>query len=119
MIAITHTHIDHCNAMPMLARYSREKSLTHIFCPRPVLHRLREFVQMSFAIKVDECNEVPDHYSSPPRHTYASSTRTMEGGGSGAADECKAVYADWEETRRRWYPVEAGQCIPVALGKGS
>lgn len=104
MILITHTHIDHCNALPMLARHERPGRPTHIFAPSKVINRLREFVQLSFSVKVDYDKEVPPHYCTPAR-VYA--------------DDGEPVFEDWEAHSRRWRPVAAGLTIPVGTGKGN
>lgn len=103
IVLITHTHIDHCNALPMLVRHDpRPGNLTHIFVPHLVLNRLREFVQLSFSVKVNEGEELPERYCTPPREMI---------------DNGEPVFAPWEEHTRRWRPVSPGLSIPVALGK--
>lgn len=103
MILITHAHIDHSNALPMLMRHDRPGRLTQIFAPAPVVNRLREFAQLSFSMKVDFNAEVPEHYCTPPR---------IE------SDDGEPVYAPWELKTRRWRPVRAGLTVPVVIGKG-
>ena len=104
MILITHAHIDHSNALPMLMRHDRPGRLTHIFAPAPVVNRLREFAQLSFSMKVDFDQDVPEQYCTPPR---------IE------SDDGDPVYAPWEVKTRRWRPVRAGLTVPVGIGKGA
>lgn len=66
-IMITHGHIDHMNALPMLLRHLRDGDPpTNILAPKPILHKLREFAQLSFSVKVDDGVELPDNYRPPP-----------------------------------------------------
>lgn len=102
MVLITHAHIDHSNAVPMLMRHDTGR-LSHIFAPAKVINRLREYAQLSFSMKVDYDLEVPPHYCTPPRIF---------------SNDGEPVYAPWEETKRRWRPVEGGLTVPVAFGKG-
>lgn len=114
VILITHTHIDHCNALPMLARYTVTGAPMHIFVPGPVLQRLREFVSLSFSMKVDEGDVVPDHYTSPPPFPPPPPELDV------ISDTCSVepLYHPWEASIRRWYPVKHSQQIPLKLGKG-
>ena len=66
-IFITHSHIDHCNALPMLLRHHDENvdPPTQIFAPCKVVHRLRVFAQISWAVKVDIDQELPSPYAPP------------------------------------------------------
>ena len=66
-ILVTHGHIDHSNALPMLLRHMGETRLfTHVFAPVSATHRLRQFCQLSWQIKVEITDEVPDEYAAPP-----------------------------------------------------
>jgi hypothetical protein len=67
------------------------------------MKRLRQFVALSFAIKVDEGSELPDRYSFPP-----SEVETLEG---------PATYAPWESETHRWYGVTPSMAIPIGVGK--
>src|SRR4051794_40116159 len=51
MVLITHTHIDHMGAIASLVRHQEGRDPLHIFAPRLQVHRLRQFVQLSFAVK--------------------------------------------------------------------
>lgn len=66
-IFVTHGHIDHCNALPMLLRHHEDcDPPTQIFAPATTVHRLRQFVQVSWAVKVDIGEDLPDFYEPPP-----------------------------------------------------
>lgn len=104
MILITHTHIDHSNAVPMLMRHYRPGRLTHIFAPAKVVNRLREFAQLSYSMKVDYDQVVPDNYCMPCKIS---------------SDDGAPVYESWEESKRRWRPVRGGLKVPVGLGKSA
>jgi hypothetical protein len=76
--------------------------MMNIFVPASVIDRLRQFVALSFAIKVDHDSIVPDHYDAPSSICDNIGTPNS---------------APSEETTRRWYPVVGGLDIPVHIGK--
>ena len=47
------------NSLPMLLRKVEDGAAVHIFAPSPILHRLRHFCQLSWAVKVDDGKELP------------------------------------------------------------
>jgi ribonuclease Z len=65
-IMVTHGHIDHMNALPMLLRHSHEDCPVHILAPKPILHRIRQFARLSYAVKVNDGEELPEEYQPPP-----------------------------------------------------
>lgn len=101
-IFVTHTHIDHCNALPMLVRHSKEGSPTQIFSPAKTMHRLRELVQLSFSMKVNHDEEVPERYCAPCATLIEDGT---------------PVFEPWEASVRIWRPVVPGLTIPINVGK--
>jgi ribonuclease Z len=77
-ILVTHGHIDHSNALPMLLRHIGDSALpTHVFAPAQAMHRMRQFCQLSWQIKVDASDELPAAYEAPPE-----SERDAEAGSS-------------------------------------
>jgi len=73
-ICITHGHIDHCNALPMLLRHTQEDTPTQILAHCKIVHRLRSFAQLSWAVKVDIDEELPELYAPPPESDRNSTT---------------------------------------------
>ena len=104
-ILITHGHIDHMNSLPMLLRHRdvvKEKSQQRsVLAPAPILHRLRQFSQLSWAVKVDEGNELPAEYAPP-----SDQDRLICG---------PAIFQDAVETN--WHAVTAENTIDLKLGK--
>jgi hypothetical protein len=66
------------------------------------MHRLRELVQLSFSMKVDHDEEVPERYCAP------CSTPIEDG---------SPVFEPWEASVRMWRPVVPGLAIPINVGK--
>lgn len=88
--------------MPMLIRKSvRSNNPTHIFVPSEVIHRLREFIQLSFSMKIDYNDDLPLRYCPP------CVTSPVDG----------VIFETWEEHSHHWHPVSPLTCIPLALGK--
>jgi ribonuclease BN (tRNA processing enzyme) len=104
LILLTHSHIDHCNALPMLYRLTSAKSLVHIFTPALVINKLRQFVAMSFSIKVDDGSPIPEHYQPPIEYNAAVAYSSP-------------IFSPWEENTHRWHPVIPGLIVPLCLGK--
>mmetsp|Transcript_6461 Transcript_6461/g.9908 ORF Transcript_6461/g.9908 Transcript_6461/m.9908 type:complete len:359 (+) Transcript_6461:364-1440(+) len=66
-IMITHGHIDHMNALPMLLRHRNENDPpTHVLVPKSIMHPIRQFTQLSWAVKIDDGLELPENYKPPP-----------------------------------------------------
>lgn len=98
-IFITHGHIDHMNALPMLLRHKGETKV-HIFAPSEIIYRLRQFAQLSWAVKVDIDDELPTAYAPPP------------------VAECQpCAGAESETDFQVWRSVAAGMALPLAVGK--
>lgn len=105
-ILVTHGHSDHCHALPMLMRHcTSEDSPTSVLAPAPIIHRLRSFVQLSFAVKVDIEDELPIEYAPP--HDSESSPEP----GSILRPEgdllCRAI----------WRPCDATTSMTLGVGK--
>ena len=81
----------------------REEKPTHIYSPYSTINRLRQFAQLSFAIKVDEGNEVPQRYCTPCAITS----------GNG-----EASYTPFEEKTLHWHAVLPGLQLPLLAGIG-
>jgi len=103
-IFVTHGHIDHMNALPMLLRQSHgdPKYPLWIFAPSEIMHRLRSFCQLSFSVKVDIEAPLPFDYAPPP-------------------EEERMPIPDGHEIRSVgrpvWRPVCAGLSLDVVVGK--
>lgn len=69
-----------------------------------VINRLRQFVALSFSIKVDDGAPIPPHYQPPEE--YRSLTYTQP------------IYSPSEADSHRWYPITAGLNLPLGIGKG-
>jgi len=100
-IFITHGHIDHMNALPMLLRHGKESSgAVHIFAPAEITHRLRQFAQLSWAVKVDIAAELPEAYAPPP------DSECLPCGGEEYANSFQV-----------WRPVSPDMLFQVAVGR--
>lgn len=103
IILLTHSHIDHCNSLPMLYRLTSSKSLVHIFTPSTIINRIRQFVSLSFSIKVDDNSPIPDYYQAPELYTSPIYKNP--------------IYSPQEENSHRWHPITPGLNIPVDIGR--
>ena len=100
-IFVSHGHIDHMNALPALLRHTGgDAPPTHVFAPAPIMHRLRQFCQLSWAVKVDAGDELPEEYAPPPE-----------------ADEHAEPGARLQQGPACWRPVIGGQELQVGVGK--
>jgi hypothetical protein len=83
-ILVTHGHINHMNALPMLLRHKLpQHHATHVFAPATLIHRLRQFCQLSWAVKVGIESELPIAYALP---LDTKSTRMPIPGGQKLSD---------------------------------
>lgn len=102
-ILVTHGHIDHMNALPQLLRHSDDKSWVNVFAPDPIIYRLRQYTQLSWAIQVDDGEEVPEAYATPSES-------------EGENHVPPTVYTD-SINNRQWHATAAGDSIILKLGK--
>ena len=104
-ILITHGHIDHCNALPMLLRHhSSEESPTHILAPANIVHRLRSYAQLSWAVKVDIDSPLPDRYAPPPESERSPPAGT-------------ALAPEGDLPFRVWRPCDHSTSLTLQVGK--
>jgi ribonuclease BN (tRNA processing enzyme) len=100
-ILVSHGHIDHMNALPALLRHCGDGAPPiHIMAPAPIVHRLREFCQLSWACKVDADEELPAEYAPPPDEDAHANPGSM-----------------LQQGLQTWRPVEGGMKLQVAVGK--
>lgn len=76
-----------------------------MFTPAACMHRIRQFTQLSFAIKIDADSELPEKYCSP----CEPAVYPRDG---------QPVCEDWESDVRSWHPVTGGLTIPLVFDKG-
>ena len=113
-ILVTHGHIDHMNALPMLFRFgNRGDPPTHVVAPAAITHRLRQFSQLSWAVKVDETEELPINYRLPSDTERESlvSYCTQVGG-----TDQPLVLSYPEQV---WHAVQKDQSFELAVGKNA
>ena len=78
-IFITHGHIDHMNALPMLLRHrDYDDAPTHVLAPKPIMFSLRQYAQLSWAVKIDDGQEIPENYLPPPESDRLSNNEVSE-----------------------------------------
>ena len=88
------------NALPALLRHFGDGAPPiHIMAPAPIVHRLREFCQLSWACKVDADEELPAEYAPPPDEDAHASSGSM-----------------LQQGPQTWWPVEGGMKLQVAVG---
>ena len=88
------------NALPALLRHFGDGAPPiHIMAPAPIVHRLREFCQLSWACKVDADEELPAEYVPPPDEDAHASSGSM-----------------LQQGPQTWRPVEGGMKLQVAVG---
>jgi len=110
VICITHTHIDHCNALPMLLRTEASPA---ILAPQDHIKALKEMADMTWAVKSagwdpDETRKHKAEFSAIPQDSKRSSL-----------DDTGLVTQLGNKTRR-WVPVEPNNWLDVPMkGKWS
>lgn len=87
---------------PITVNSFREGKPTHIYSPFPTINRLRQFTQLSFSIKVDEDDEVPDRYCAPCAITCGDGLPCFE---------------PYEEKTCHWHAVVPDLHLPLTCGK--
>jgi len=98
LICVTHTHIDHCNALPMLLRTDGQPI---VLAPRNHLSALREMADMTWSVKRADWTPramiaaLPDR---PAKGISLDEVGLVAGGGNRS---------------QRWVPVEAGDSYTV------
>lgn len=101
-ILITHGHIDHMNALPMLLRHMQEGDApVHVLAPSSILYRLRQLAQLSWAVKVDDGEDLPEDYLPP------SESERFAGGDNRV----------FEDKRRKWHAVVPNTGKILAVGR--
>lgn len=98
LICVTHTHIDHCNALPMLLRTDAQPA---ILAPRNHLAALREMADMTWSVKQSGW---------APRATV---TDLPDRPSRGASLDDVGLVAGAGARTQRWVPVEAGDSFAV------
>lgn len=97
---ITHGHIDHINALLMRLRHIQEGDAPmNILAPASIFYRLRQFAQLSWAVKVDDGQDLRDVYLPRPE--------------SERFDE-NVVF---ETEHMRWHAVVANATIELSVDK--
>ena len=101
-IFVTHGHIDHMNALPVLLRHMNDgDERVHVCCPAQIQYRLRQFAQLSWAVKVDDGEDLPEDYSPPPvEERNLASHDTV-----------------FEDKRRKWHALVPGSSRLLRVGK--
>lgn len=103
LICVTHTHIDHCNALPMLLR-TQAKDVS-ILAPSNHIAALREMADMTWSVKRPGWN--PSSRAMLPDRPSAPWTCPI--------DECGDVArVRGTESVRRWVPVQPADCFTIA-----
>ena len=98
-ILITHGHIDHMNALPMLLRHGDGDPKVHVMAPSSILYRLRQFAQLSYAVKVDDGDDLPSAYSPPPE------------------PERFCEHGVFEDEFNKWHAVVADSVTALSVGR--
>jgi len=99
-ILITHGHIDHMNALPMLLRHGDGDPKLHIMTPASILYRIRQFAQLSYAVKVDDGDDLPPAYCPPPEAERGFGTNEI-----------------FEDEFNKWHAVIADSVTALSVGK--
>lgn len=112
--------------------YHSPEKPTRVFAPASCMHRIRQFTQLSFAIKVDCDSDLPDMYCPPceqplvPRpfpvapklnSSQSSTLSDVSFNELSYPQDGQAIFDPWEEKVRRWHPVIGGLTLPLYFGK--
>lgn len=119
VLLVTHSHIDHANALPMMFRHDRPEAAgpMHVFTPREVAGRMCQYAQLSWAMKAD--------WGAPLAERYAAPTADMLAAMASAATGDTVADASGGSRFRVWRPVDttssAGpsppEGVPVVVGR--
>lgn len=107
IVLLTHAHIDHSNALPMILRKQYDNAnrdtATHIFLPLPVFTRVRDFCQITFGMHHDE-----RRFGHPMEAQGLRRSEVAPG-----AELCSENFQ--EGAHRLWRPVVPGMKVPVSM----
>lgn len=112
-ILITHGHIDHMNALPMLLRHKNAGDPpVEIIAPAAIIHRLRQFTQLSWAIKVDEDSYLPPDYEGPSEVDREQVLTCIS-----SDDTTWVHFSEQQDSHKSWRGVKAGCSMELSVGK--
>ena len=116
-ICITHGHIDHANALPLLLRHSLSDGagMMHLLGPREILPRLADFGQMSWAIKVGMDQPLPPQYAPAPPAFVSALMGSM--GGTPVPGPTYKPGAMGLGQVKAWTPMDDGSTITIPYGR--
>lgn len=106
VICVTHAHIDHCNALPMLLRTAASPA---ILAPRNHMPALKEMADMTWSVKRPGWEPNVDRAMMEVRNGAAPLSASLEDSG---------LVVPLGDKFRRWVPVQAGDRLtgPKAAG---
>lgn len=102
LICVTHTHIDHCNALPMLLRTPAKD--VSILAPANHLHPLREMTDLTWSMKRTDWD--PNSRARMPDRPSAPWNCSIE-------DVGDAALIGQRDGLRRWVPVQSGDHFSI------
>ena len=116
-LCITHGHIDHANALPMLLRHTLADGAgpMHILAPRDILPRLVDFGQLSWAIKVSVGQPLPPVYAPSPE-PFVKALMEVGGGTPVVGPSYKAATTP-PGTLKAWVPMDDASMFPLTVGR--